>query len=391
MTRACDRAALARSVKSSCRGLALAVSVVLLGAACSGTDPDPQAATSAASASADAVAANSEGPGSPAGSPEPSEEASSDADADAEPGAPTTPENETGTDSDDGFTPYEERVYPLSAFIAELVADVYEYPDLPDPMSALEEMKYDCMTEQGFRYAKIDWDAIDAQYEAAEPSLAEEDYMPTRGYGVADSLDTPEAIEIEDPYVDPNEAIKKGLSAAELEAWEDHRMECVIEAQERAFNRPGYSIAHFALRDELADIEDRIAADPRIAGARQQWSACMAEQGHSYTSKDEIFEYLHSISGPLLDRLMALGGHDHIDAAFQADLDALMAVEVEIAVADLACKQPLEQTEYEVRVEHEERFLEDHEDRLALLRQELPTMTLPPADDPEYSVLEYHW
>lgn len=55
-----------------------------------------------------------------------------------------------------------------------------------------------------------------------------------------------------------------------------------------------------------------------------------------------------------------------------------MAIEIEIAVADLACKTPLDQTEYKVRVEHQQRFLDDNQDRLALLRYELPTMTMPP-------------
>lgn len=373
--------------------LAVAMSVAVLGSACSGSGTDPRASAPPEAAVSDAAPAD--GLGQPT-----SAQAASQEQEDRESSADTPSEisdtadgtdGNPGAELDDVFTPYEERVRPLSAFLAELEQDVYAYTDYPDPMATIEDMKFDCMTEQGFRYARIDWDAINAEFEAASPSLAEEDYMPTRGYGVADSLDAPEAIEIDDPYVDPNNAIKEGLSAAELEAWEAQRIECVTLAQHEVLHRPGYFIIRFALRDELAALADRIAADPRLVEENRLWAECMAEQGHHYANKDEIFDYLHSISEPLLERLAALGGHDRIDAAFQADLDALMATEVEIAVADLACKRPLEQIQYEVKVEHEQQFLEDHEDRLALLRQELPTMSLPPIDDPERRAWSDNW
>lgn len=262
--------------------------------------------------------------------------------------------------------------------IADLESDVFAYRDYPDPMAAIEDMKHDCMIEQGFRYAKIDWDAIDAEYVASVPSLSEEDFTPLMGYGIAASLDAPQVTE--SSYVDPNESIKAGLTDAELEAWEQRRVECVVRAQKEVLDRPGGLLIRFVLRDELAALDERIATDPRVVEAERQWSACMAAQGHSYVDQDEIFDYLHSMSDPLLDRLRALGGPDHIDAAYRADLDSLKAVEVEIAVADLACKRPLEQTQYEAAVEHEQRFIDNNQDRLALLRAELPTMTLPPPD-----------
>jgi len=233
-----------------------------------------------------------------------------------------------------------------------------------------EDLRYDCMTNAGFRYAKYDWAARGAQVAAASPSLAEEDYMPARGYGIADSLDKPVAIK--STYIDPNVAIRDGLSVIELAAWNDQNEECLGHAQMELMIRP--RLVFVALDDELQVLRERIDADPRVADATADWSSCMAEQGHHYAGPEEIFEYLSGFADPLFERLRAIGGPDNIDAGFQADLDALQAVEVEIAVADLACKKPLEQVIYEVTVEHEERFLEEHEDRLALLREELPTM-----------------
>lgn len=233
-----------------------------------------------------------------------------------------------------------------------------------------ENIRYECMTAAGFRYAKVDWAAIDAEIAAASQSMAEEDYMPIRGYGMADSLDTPEVIE--SAYVDPNDEIRGSLSEGELAAWKEQDFECKSQAQMAVVVQP--RMVYHTLQDELQILREHIDADARIAAATLAWSACMADQGHHYANQEEIFEYLSGFADPLVERLRAIGGPDNIDAAFQADLDALQAMEVEIAVADLACKKHLEQVIYEVIVEHEERFLEEHEDRLALLREELPTM-----------------
>lgn len=366
------RSARGRYSDSLARWLSGAVLAGLLGSACSGADSEARTGGIREEASAaDAVAEEGgDGPEQPVDS---SDEMSPLGD-----GSGKSLAEGSGEAADGGFTPYEERVYPLGVFLSEVVSEVYDYPEYPEPMAAIEDLTHDCMVAQGFRYAKVDWAAKDAASAAAMPSLAEEDYMPTRGYGFADSLDAPEVIKT--GYVNPNETIKAGLSTFELKAWEQRRRECVRQAQKEVMDRPGRLILRFALRDEMRLLSERIAADPRTAEATQRWSACMAEQGHHYAHPDEIFEYLASLADPLEARLRALGGPDNIDAAYQADLDALMAIEVEIAVADLACKRPLEQTGYEVTIDHEQRFLEENQDRLALLREELPTMTLPPPD-----------
>ena len=284
-------------------------------------------------------------------------------------------------DADDGdpewFTPYAERVYPLAAFFGELEAEMFpEQHAAPDePMVAIEEKTLECMTEQGFRYEVVDWAAIDAEYEAAMPSVSDEEIMTTGGYGFADSLGVPQVIE--SSYVDPNDAIKAGLSARELEAWERQWGVCFDRAS-AWFGEPG--IVHYVLWEDRQALRERIDADPRIVKAQAAWSGCMAEHGHNYASQDEIGEFLDGIASPLHDRLGELGGYEHIDAAYQADLDALLAIEVEIAIADVACSKRLDQVIYEVTVEHEQRFLDENQDRLALLREELPTVTYPPVE-----------
>ncbi len=359
------------------RWLAAVALLAVLGVACSGSDSesaqDPPAGEGAASE------AETDGSVAPAGDGSSAVEGADPEGADPDGGDPER------DDADDGepewFTPYEERVYPLSAFIGELEADLFpeQHAAASEPMVAIEEKTLECMTEQGFRYEVVDWAAIDAEYEAAMPSVSDEEIMTTGGYGFADSLGVPQVIE--SSYVDPNDAIKAGLSASELEAWEQYYAVCAIRAN-AWFDSPG--IVHSVLWEDRQALRARIDADPRVAEAQAGWSECMAEHGHSYVSQDEIGEYLDGIAGPLQERLRALGGHEHIDAAFQADLDALLAIEVEIAAADVACSKRLDQVVYEATVDHQQRFVDENEDRLALLREELPTMTVPIPSPEDY-------
>ncbi len=354
--------------------LTAAVVAAVLASGCSDTGSESQTAEGTpAELSAEANSEDTQGVagGEPAEDPVSAEDPSDDGDGDSD---ESDPHGDPGDDASSEEGADEERGSPLGAVMAELTAAAF--PDQAfsdDPMAAIEQMKYDCMAEQGFRYAIVDWAAIDAELEAALPSMAEEDYMSLRGYGVADSLDAPEPIE--SSYVDPNEAIQESLSANERKLWEEHLYECWGHAQNEVLLRP--QLVYLVLQDELDALQERVDADPRVAEANAQWSECMAEQGHHYADQDEIHAYLQGIADPLLDRLRASGGYEHIDAAFQADLDALQALEAEIAVADLACEKHLQQIRSEVKFEHEQRFVDENQDRLAILREELPTMTLP--------------
>ncbi len=353
--------------------LAAAVVAVVLAAGCSDTGSESQTAEGvSAERSAEAAAEDAQAvaEGAHAEDPDSAEDQSDDGGGDSD---ENDPGGEAGDDNSAEEEADEQRGSPLGAFLADLRTEAFPDHDFSDPMAAIEQMKYDCMTEQGFRYAMIDWAAKSAARAAVTPSVDEEDYMSTHGYGYADSIDAPEVFE--HGYVDPNDAIRDSMSQSEFEAWESHRRDCVHHAQTE-ISRPG--VIYLALEDELAALQERVDADPRIAEATAEWSACMAKRGHSFSDQDEIHAYLGGIANPLLNRLRALGGHEHIDAAFQADLDALQATEAEIAVADLACEEPLQQVRYEVKVEHEQQFLDDNQDRLALLRQEAPTMTMPP-------------
>jgi len=128
------------------------------------------------------------------------------------------PQNDgTSHEVDDGITPYDERVYPLSEFIGQLTDELFPGHDDEHPMVAIENSTHACMTAQGFRYAKFDWLAKEAENRARTPLISDEEYMTANGYGFADNLDAPEVIESN--IVDPNDAIRDSLTQAELDAW----------------------------------------------------------------------------------------------------------------------------------------------------------------------------
>ena len=366
----------------------LAALAMVSGAACSGSDPEsvqvPLAAESSASvAETDGSSSVGDGP-SAAESPDPE---GVDPDG-ADPGGGDADGGGSGEDPE-WFTPHAERVYPLSAFIVELQTELFPGSQRfdSDPMAVREQMTLECMTEQGFRYEMVDWAVIDAEIDAALGSVSTDEIMATGGYGLADSLDASQVME--SSYVDPNEAIKASLSAEELEAWQRQYLVCVHEAQDAHFEP---MVIHQALSEDTKALRERIDADPRVTEAHAEWSACMAQHGHDYTNQEEIFEHLSPIADSLLARLRALGGPDHIDAEFQADLDAFRALEADIAVADVACSDRVEQVIREVRFEHEQRFLDENQARMAaLLREGSPTITAPASFEEVQRLVQRLW
>ncbi len=252
------------------------------------------------------------------------------------------------------------------------------FPDLvtAHPMVAQDQVIRSCMARQGLRYVVRDWLAEEAASRAAQPDLLEpgEEPGPEMGYGMADALMTPLGpTGVYSP--DPNDAFREGLSETERRAWQEQFNLCYQEALDK-LSPPAAAV--MAFNEITASLDEQIAADPRIAAAAAEWSSCMAERGHRYADEDAIYASLNDVFVTLMPRVNAAGGPNRIDDALQAEIDALMALEVEIATADFACKAPLERVRSEVRLEHEARFMRENSDRLDRWRRELPTVTLPP-------------
>ena len=124
------------------------------------------------------------------------------------------------------------------------------------------------------------------------------------------------------------------------------------------------------------ELEQRLQADPKVVEANEQWSSCMADQGYEYESPQSFYESVYQdfqerfdaivgpdggYSDPLagmsqeeIDAFFAERSEDEINAFFeeaqreaeasvdQEALDALQQEEIDLAVAEYECSQPLQ-------------------------------------------------
>ena len=146
----------------------------------------------------------------------------------------------------------------------------------------LQEDTARCMIELGFEYTPAPLEASLAPAAAAEMSEVEE----AEEFGFY--------VSIEDPIPafapDPNQAHVDGLDPPEAEAWllgllgeqvvlDDGNIVnqggSLDEAQERYFGSVADQQAVF---DGRAELDERVAADPRHRALDEAWSSCMAQR-----------------------------------------------------------------------------------------------------------------
>lgn len=226
------------------------------------------------------------------------------------------------------------------------MAEFWGYGEDFDP--AEEEAKYreqemqvqqlvaECMAAEGFQYTPYVPEESYAFYDDGRADLTEEERMAQYGYGVftymleeTQAFEEDEYIDDYDPTSDPNWVYQESLSesertAYELTLWGDWSSfeepeptfdedgneiwpepdwseigGCQNTAQEEIWGGFGPDPEMEALWEELGpkqeELYDRIQTDTRIVEANQEWSACMAGAGYTYTNQEEIHEYLWSL------------------------------------------------------------------------------------------------
>ena len=126
---------------------------------------------------------------------------------------------------------------------------------------------------------------------------------------------------------------------------------------------------------ELADALDQLGQqsrnDERVVKANQEWSACMADGGFTYESRDAAIRDISSRFNEILglevpdgDRggiVIVQAGDDPNATYDQEALEELRQEEIRIATASFECaKDTIAEVEPKVREEYEQQFLEDH-------------------------------
>ncbi len=327
--------------------------------------------------------------------------------------------------------------------LPETLADFWGYGEDFDP--AAEEAKWreremevqqkvaECMAAEGFEYTPFIPDEQFGYY-GPDEELTEEERMLQYGYGFFTyMLEESEAFEegaFEEewsPEDDPNWVYQESLSESERAAYEmalwgnwenweepeptyddegneiwDESMEpdwseiggCYNLAQEEVFGGFGGPDPEMeALWEELWPKEEamweRIQSDPRVVEVNQQWSACMADAGYTFTTQDDIFMYLDELSQDLWadsegfwqdleQQAQALPEEEQ--GAFweeatkdlgpwgpgvtEEEIQALADEELAIAAADWNCRGDMDEIMEEVSKEYEKQFIAENIDLL---------------------------
>ena len=194
------------------------------------------------------------------------------------------------------------------------------------------------------------------------------------------------------PPPNPNEEIRAAKSAVEREAYDRAKYGAAHRNEDTPLEEQGCqgqaSIALYgvetALWDQLGEerrtLRARIDNDSRVVQATRDWSRCMQEAGFFYTSTDEIEAELFGRYAPFATRgdpyevltreeieAMTAAELEAVVAELlvlspeeQVELDALQEYELAVAAADYRCGLPLDDVRYEVTVELEQQFVDEH-------------------------------
>jgi len=261
-----------------------------------------------------------------------------------------------------------------------------------------------CMLEQGFTYVPEEvGDGLRFFLQSDNTGQSASEYAETQGFGISTRFDAVLEGDFEvDDAVEPNEEHLATLSEGERDAWQfalrgappERNAEgqlidpetgeviqggpgrvtggCTAEAQEEV--RGDLSLLA-ELTDEFIELDERIAADPRLTELQREWIDCMRGEGFDYQDEPEARAELNQDFRPLL-RSFFQGGADgaqggggrgnpleavaglELSAEQEVELEALQDKERAIAVASLECQGDSEAEIAEITERYEAEFVE---------------------------------
>ena len=265
-----------------------------------------------------------------------------------------------------------------------------------------------CMQAQGFTYVPEDnADGVRFFLASANQGISAADYAATEGFGISTRFDTIFEGDIDlTEASDPNDDHVATLSEGEQDAWQfalrgqpPERNEqgqlidpetgevlaggrgqqatggCRLEAQEAI---RGDLDSLDALADAFAELDDRIAADPRITELRREWSACMLDKGFDYDDADAARADFNQQIRPLLRSFFQAAGTQGgaqgggqagalqalaaqgLSEEQEAELGQLQDLEIATAVASLECAGDSDEEIAEITARYEAEFVAEN-------------------------------
>lgn len=310
---------------------------------------------------------------------------------------------------------------PLEAMLTEYLSS-WSDEDLQQRLAEMEDQIAACMAEEGFEYTPVDYSGVEIDLGSAlelEPGSAE--FAEQYGYGITTDPFTSGDAEVTDPNEDYVAAMSDAerdayltalygvtytgagpagtAGATDAEALEDYDWEqagCTGRAQHDVIASGIQDEAFSALQDDMLQMLADADADPRLAQVSTDWSACMLDAGFDglaavgdgeaaisaevEAARAEVYGTPAGAvgAGGTADAddpataarralLGAAGGADpRLDAAFADALAAITPREIDMAVADAACRTDVgyDDVRRQVDTQYQLAFLAEHADEI---------------------------
>ncbi|MFJ7750100.1 hypothetical protein ACIQXM_09110 [Arthrobacter sp. NPDC097144] len=269
-----------------------------------------------------------------------------------------------------------------------------------------EELVAQCMKEEGFEYKPNVQSFSFSEGSAEEWNPDSREWVSQYGYGMVnfpgrEETDSSDATEYEDVNADYAETLSESERTAFYEAlygpapdeedmpadgeaveWDWSTAGCSGWAQhERDGDNAMTSDEHKPLMDAMNTLWEDAMSAPEISTLNAEWAACMADAGHpgfsaqqdAQNSINEKMNAAYENSAPTATATSAASGETAPAGSDEADMSELGKEEIELALADLDCR---EKTEYrdkmlEVQFKREQQFVDDHKAELEAFRADL--------------------
>ena len=301
-----------------------------------------------------------------------------------------------------------------------------------DEEARRQELIRACMAEEGFDYTPVQQPEDSFQVfgpEDEEESVRTQGFGITTWYGNEDQFSGPEV-----EWVDPNQEMVEAMSESEQEAYyaalygsEEEQMEgatteidpetgeeytmvegygagCEGEASEEIWGDQSQTQGLWEeLEPDMTAMYERVEADPRTVELNDEWSACIADAGYEYESRNDMWESVYEDFQQRFDEIVGPDGgyadpfegwteeeieaffeektQDEIDAFFEeaqegarADIDeealaALQQEEIDLAVANFECSSDYDEQYQEIAAEYEAEFIAANRETLEKIRE----------------------
>jgi hypothetical protein len=293
-------------------------------------------------------------------------------------------------------TPTEEESTPLETLMRDYLGD-WSNEDVTRQLVLMEDLIATCMAEQGFDYTPVDYAAmeLDLTGEGLDLEWGSAEFAAQYGYGITTSPVLGEDAETPE---DPNEEYVAAMSPSEQEAyhvalygenyaemstesavaqdydWQDAG--CTGRAQNEVLSGGGDQDDQFtALQDEMVQMMQSAADDPRLAQVNADWAACMADAGFPDLAKvgdaeAALTAEVMALQESALSDAALTDPTDPADPAVAAQVEAALAAqlaeitprEIDTAVADAECRADVgyDDAKRAVDTEYQTQFLAEH-------------------------------